>query len=57
MSQDLLEHPMFIDETDDLHQSTAMVAKKRAHFPDFFAGNKGFALICVKIIAKAVDQR
>jgi hypothetical protein len=35
MNQDLLDHPMFIDETHDLHQSTTMAAKKRIYLPDF----------------------
>lgn len=35
MSQDLLDHPMFVDEAHNLHQSTAMAAKKRVNFPDF----------------------
>ena len=34
MSQDLFNHPVFVDETHDLHQSTAVAAKKRVHLPD-----------------------
>jgi hypothetical protein len=31
MNQDLLDHPMFIDETHDLHQSTTMFIAAMAH--------------------------
>jgi hypothetical protein len=36
MSQDLLDHPVCVDETRDLHQSTTMATKKRTHLPEFF---------------------
>jgi hypothetical protein len=36
MSQDLLDYPVFVNETQDLRQSTAVAAKKRVHLPDFF---------------------
>jgi len=36
MNQDLLDHPMFVDETHDLHQSTTTATKKRVHLPNFF---------------------
>jgi hypothetical protein len=36
MRQDLLDHPVFVDETQNLHQSTTLATKKRGHLPDFF---------------------
>jgi len=35
MGQDLLDQPVFVDKTHNLHQSTAMAAKKQVNLPDF----------------------